>query len=107
MIAKDRKEEQETQIALLEYLASFWNAEAVKKIREVRENGDQHRFQSDTEFEESMVSGDYKNSPIVDAVINMRKKEAENPFSNRNQPKTKLPTDLSSIKTVLNNFNKK
>lgn len=107
MIAKDRKEEQETQIALFEYLASFWNAEAVKKIREAREVNDQHRFQNDAEFEESMVSGDYKNNPIVDAVINMRKKEAEGSLANVRQPKTKLPTDLSSIKTVLNNFNKK
>lgn len=38
MISKDEEEEFERTLSFVEYLASFSNAEAVKQIREAREN---------------------------------------------------------------------
>lgn len=105
LVIRDRKQDEENKIAMVEYLASFWNSEAVKKIREARESKSQHAFLDDEEFEKTLVSREFKNNPILDAVINMNKK-SENDNQNHRGPKSKLPTDLSSIHRTMDKFKK-
>jgi hypothetical protein len=107
MIEHDKTIERDYFLGMADYLASFWNPEGVRKVQEIRNSKSLHAFKDDQEFEESIVTGDYKNSPILDAVIKLRKMEQDkNYVKNENHPKTKLPTDLSSIKTTLTKFDK-
>jgi hypothetical protein len=114
MLSKDKIREYDTMTIMADYLASFWNPEGVKKVQEIRNSQSSHSFQSDRQFEESMVTGEYKNNPLLDAFINMRKKEKEEKEEkgldihreNKSHPKSKLPTDLSSIRSTLSKFDK-
>lgn len=104
MIGRDKTESNDFNIALADYLASFWNAEAVKKVQESRNSKGKHRFKSDAEFEKEMVERTYKENPLLDAVIKLRKLEDENIVTNTRHPRTKMPTDLSAIYKTLNKF---
>ena len=107
MIYKDKKLELENQTSALDYLASFWNPEAVKKVQEIRAQKAAHRFKSDSEFEEHVLSGEYKQHDLLEAVIKMRELESSNNQRLKEQAKkskTKLPTDLSSIQNTLRKF---
>lgn len=108
MLNRDAKFESDNLVSLADYLASFWNPEAVKKIQEARGADGAHAFKSDDEFEKSLISGEYKNNPLLDAVIKMNKNKSLNPDNNKpSHPRSKLPTDLSSINRTLNKFNDK
>ena len=102
MINNDRKLEKEEKLIINEYLASFWNPEAVKKIHQNREDSAKHAFKDDKEFEKEVVSGDYKNNPYLEAIKKIRASEYTAPIQKNS--KTKLPTDLSSIKNTLGKF---
>lgn len=104
MIHKDKTQANDFNIALADYLASFWNAEAVKKVQEARKSSGNHRFKNDEEFEKSMIERTYKENPLLDAVIKLRNLEDENIATNSRHPKTKMPTDLSAIYKTLNKF---
>lgn len=98
----------DNNVAFLEYLASFWNAEAVKKVRDSRNEVPIHNFQQDEEFEKTVVSGDYKANPLLDAVIKLREQEkaaAEGIIRPDKNPKSRVPTDLTSIYNTLKKFN--
>ena len=56
MILKEHRVAFDRQVSLVEYLASFWNHEAVQKVREMREQRKDHAFKSDEEFEESILN---------------------------------------------------
>lgn len=109
MIYQDQKAAIENQTVITEYLASFWNPEAVKKIQEARTNASKHKFKNDKEFEEHILSGEYKENNLLDAIKKIREMEKDNNkryqnTNSKNFPKSKLPTDLSSIKSTLNKF---
>ncbi len=99
MIQKDYSDQSEKDIALTEYLASFWNPEAVKNIQESRASRELHNFKSDKEFEKDILSGDYKNNPYIDLIKSINKKEEKS--IPRPGPKSKLPTDLSAIQSII------
>ena len=109
MIYQDQKANVENQTAITEYLASFWNPEAVKKIQEMRSDASKHKFKTDKEFEDHILSGEYKENILLDAVKKIRELEQDSNkrYQNNNPknfPKSKLPTDLSSIRSTLNKF---
>ena len=111
MLSKDKVREYDVMTTMADYLASFWNPEGVKKVQEIRNSQSSHTFQDDKKFEESMITREYKNNPLLDAVIKMRKLERGEAEGNANieekpHPKSKLPTDLSSIRSTLNKFEK-
>ncbi len=108
LIYQDRKYEIDQQTAFTEYLASFWNPEAVKKIQESRASASQHKFKSDQEFEDDILSGKYKENSLLDAIKKIRELEQQNkkqPMSNKHSPKSKLPTDLSSLHLPIEKIN--
>lgn len=107
MVYKDKKTELDNITSLVEYLASFWNPEAVKKIQEIRQNASQHKFKSDNEFEEEVISGDYKNNPLLQAIQKIRENEKslqQNYNTSKRGLRSKLPTDLSVIQSTLEKF---
>ena len=65
MILEDRERRRDETISIVEYLASFWNPEGVKKIRESRESQEFHSFDSDSDFEDMLKSGAYKDNKII------------------------------------------
>tara|TARA_A200000159_G_C7334823_1_gene344625 strand:+ start:592 stop:924 length:333 start_codon:yes stop_codon:yes gene_type:complete len=58
-IGEDNKQKYRYDIENLEYLASFWNAEAVKKIRANRDMTEDERFASDEEFSQILENKDF------------------------------------------------
>jgi len=108
MIYQDRKSELDHEIAITEYLASFWNPEAVRQAKKMKNSAEQHNFKNDEEFEEHIISGDYKDNPMLDAVRKIRsiekKQRGGRDVKSKKPPKTKLPTNLSSIHSALESF---
>ena len=70
MIAADEVEEFNAQLQLSEYLASFWNSDGVKKVREMRERKENPNI--DEEFNKVVSSGDYKTNPLIQALQKIR-----------------------------------
>ena len=106
MIARDKKLENDTQLAFFDYLASFWNSEGVKKAQELRNKKDEHVFKDDKDFEQDILSGNYKENQLLDAIINMRKNDPNFKNEPKEYSKVKIPADMSSIYNTLNKFNK-
>lgn len=108
MIYQDNKRDMDNQVALAEYLASFWNPEGVKKAQEIRNSRSKHNFKSDKDFEEEIVSGKYKQNPLLEAIIKARELEKQErrqvEKTNNRAPRSKLPTDLSVIKSTIGKF---
>jgi hypothetical protein len=107
MILKEKKSEFERQIDLMEYLASFWNHEAVKKVREVRAQRENHAFKDDEEFEESILNESYKNDPLVQALKKIKEREEAERMGKtprEDYRKSKPPTDLSALSKLIKNF---
>jgi hypothetical protein len=107
MIAKDKKNEFETQLNLVEYLASFWNSEAVAKIKRSRASAEEHAFQTDKEFEKSVISGSYKDNPLIRALQKIRGGDTNLSTNDELDEeslyarKMKGPLDLSSISKLI------
>lgn len=68
MILKEKRIEYDRNLDMVEYLASFWNSEAVNKIRESREANKQHAFKGDAEFEQSIIDGEFKKDELIKAI---------------------------------------
>ncbi len=102
MLFAERKNENDKMLQLTEYLASFWNAEAVKKIRESREKASTHKFATDEELEQQMVTKAYKEDPLIKAIQKIRESEGSNNYFNKiDNSKIKQPTDLSSLSNLI------
>ena len=101
MLFFDRKYQNDKDLYLTEYMASFWNAEAVRKVRETRERASQHNFANDKEFEEQVISGTFKDNPLIKALEKIRKEENANNGNlirgNGRLGKIKSPTNLTSL----------
>lgn len=103
MIAQDKKQEFDMYVGLSEYLASFWNKEAVEKIREARKSREMHSFASDEEFEEQILSESYKNNPLVKALQKLRASDANYDDLNREAKDKKMrgPIDFSRLSSII------
>tara|TARA_A100001011_G_C14259295_1_gene821614 strand:+ start:1422 stop:1808 length:387 start_codon:yes stop_codon:yes gene_type:complete len=103
MIAEEDKRKFEYERNMLEYMASFWNAEAVTKIRDDRNKLESSNFLDDEEFDKFVQSGDFKKHPVLDKI--REKYGATNLNDNgerRSARDTKLPEDKSAIRSILN-----
>lgn len=100
MIAKDEEESYETKISLVEYLASFWNAEAVQKIRATRDSKDDERFASDEEFEKQILDNSFKDDEFLKSVLDNAKNTNSNDNIRRGIRETRLPKDLSGMRKL-------
>lgn len=98
----DEKSDFEQKRDFVEYMASFWNPEGVRKIQESRATREQHAFADDQEFERQVVEEDYKNNPYVQAVRKLRAMEDANNQELNEEPLIKtnsyLPKSLKFLK---------
>lgn len=73
---------------MAEYVASFWNPDGVKRIKEARTDAENHSFQNNKEFEDYILSGEFKNNKYVNAILDIRKhEEGEDENANNNSIK--------------------
>ncbi len=103
MLIEEEKRDFERDRNLVEYMASFWNAEAVIKIKEQRDRIESEEFLGDEEFKEFVESGDFKNHPILDKLREKYSTTNLNADSKRRSARdVRLPEDKSSIRNILN-----
>lgn len=88
MIAEDKKKGFEETLSMVDYHASFWNSEAVKKAKEYRESQTEEAAREAEEFLENVKQKEYKNNPLIEALKKIRKapveKEDQSLFSSIN-----------------------
>lgn len=100
MFFQEEEDEYKKELNLFEYHASFWNAEGVKRIREIRERKENPHI--DKEFEEVVKKGDFKENPLIKALQKMRQDtnlqdkdiESQRPKKTR---RMKAPIDLDKL----------
>lgn len=68
MIYQDQKAKYDKELSMVEYLASFWNAEAVRKIKDAREEREKHSFMGDEEFEKQLQEESFKDNELIKAI---------------------------------------
>jgi hypothetical protein len=73
MVILDAEREADKMVNIAEYLAAFWNAEAVRKIKDMREARDSDRFMSDDEFEEMLDKKSFEDSEMVKSIVRSHK----------------------------------
>jgi hypothetical protein len=109
MIILDKENQNKKEISLVEYLASFSNYEAVKKIQDARDADDGHSFASDQEFESQVKKGLYKDSEYLDAVravkenTNLNNNEGRAPDRNKMNAfdRFRAPRDLAALRDII------
>src|SRR5690606_15644852 len=74
----DEKEDFESKRDFIEYMASFWNPEAVRKIKEARLSKESHAFADDEEFERQILKREVKNKPEEQAIKKIKQSENAN-----------------------------
>ncbi len=73
LLSEDKEKSFEKDLHLVEYLASFWNYEAVKKIRDLREMEKSERFDSAEKFEEKIKTGKIVDDEVLDILKEVTK----------------------------------
>ncbi len=111
MIGRDFRLQLEQERNTTEYLASFWNYEAVESIREMRESSEKHAFASDDQFEKELLDGTFKDNPLVDQAPKSRHKNRNTNLEDKvsgqvsredwRSRKVKAPTDLSALAKII------
>jgi len=104
MILLDRQNESERDLSYIEYLASFYNYEAVKAVQDARSKDEEHTFASDQEFDEQVKAGGFKDNEYLDAV---RIAKENTNFNINSDQKTsssdrfRTPRSLASLRSVI------
>jgi hypothetical protein len=84
-----------------EYLASFWNSEAVQRLRSMREMKEDERFASDEEFERQIFDEDFRKNDELIKSIKEKYKNTNLADTNRGRAKgardTRMPKDMSKL----------
>lgn len=101
MVAADEKESADMTIDFVEYLASFWNAEAVQRVKDSRKAEGDNNFASDEEFEEQITSRSFQEDDIVKAIRDKYKNTNldDNNISSKERTR-RLPKDLAGIRSL-------
>jgi hypothetical protein len=106
MIIQDEQDSFNFSRDMTEYMASFWNSDAVQKVQNSRKAAEAHAFASDTEFDKQITSEDYKSNKYVKAIqkindakdTNRRGKSSEDIMNDMlAKRKMRFPTDLASL----------
>ena len=98
MIYQDKKDNYDYMLDLAEYMASFWNAEAVKKVRDARDSAGDERFATDEEFERQILDGSFKNDEIIKTIKERYKNTNLQDISrDRDGRNTRMPRDMSKL----------
>ena len=98
MIYKDKQDNYDYMLDLAEYMASFWNAEAVKKVRDARDSAGDERFATDEEFEKQILDGSFKNDEVINTIKQRYKNTNLQDISrDRDGISPRMPRDMSKL----------
>ena len=98
MLRSDDEAEFDRNLDFVEYLASFWNAEAVQKIRDVRAAKADERFASDEEFDRQIQEEEFrKNDELVRAIRDKYKNTNSKDNRVRGARETRMPKDMTRL----------
>lgn len=102
MILEDDQAKFEYNLDIVDYLASFWNSEAVQQVRNIREARNDERFQTDEEFEQQVREGDFReNDDLVRAIRDKYKNtNLDGTIRSRDARSTRLPKDMSRLHRI-------
>ena len=103
MIMEDKRVKEGRELDLVDYLASFWNREAVEKMREARQSADDHSFATDEEFRKQLEEHAYKKDDLLSAVSKIGKHTNLTNNNDRESAESRfrVPMDLSSLKKMI------
>ncbi len=102
MIIADKVSDQKSKMNYIEYLASFWNYEAVKSIQDARSADERHTFASDQEFDDQVKTGAYKDNEFLDAVKALKEiTNFNNNDSSNSSDRFRVPRNLSSLRSLI------
>ena len=97
-LGQDKEDEYEYHLGMSEYLASFWNAEAVQKIRAQRDTENDERFASDEEFSEQLERKDFlKNDELVQSIKDKYKHTNLQGNDRQRERTVKSPEDMTGL----------
>lgn len=85
---------------MVEYLASFWNSEAVEKIRMSRDTKNNDRFESDEEFNKKIEDGQIISDEILD-ILRSKYENTNYNTNNSNGDRRRLPSDISGLSKII------
>ena len=101
MLQEDEKYRYDYNLDFVEYLASFWNAEAVQKIRDIRDSKNDDRFATDEEFERQILDETFKrNDDLVRSIRDKYKNtnlHSNNGDRSRDARSVRMPKDMSRL----------
>ena len=103
MVQLDLNKQYDQNLNFIEYLASFWNAEAVEKIRLSRDAAGDSRFMSNEEFEKRIEDGQIISNEVLEQI---QKKYENTNYNTSNSPKNsgdrmRLPQDFGGLKNII------
>lgn len=97
-LAEDKEKAYEHETNVIEYLASFWNAEAVQKIRDQRDTAKDERFASDEEFERQIEEKSFIEADKLIRSIRDKSKNTNLQGNDRARGRTvRPPEDMSGL----------
>lgn len=103
-IGDEKESVYEYDLGMSEYLASFWNAEAVQKIRSQREMNNDERFASDEEFMDQIETKEYlKTDELIQSI---KDKYKHTNLQGKDRERDRTPTSPQDM-TGLFNLTKK
>jgi hypothetical protein len=98
--SEERDQQYKLARNMVEYLASFWNSEAVQNIRDERDRKEEGRFASDEEFDKKLEDGAVIDKELIEAIREKYKNTNLN-ASNGGRPKgardIKLPGNIDNL----------
>mgnify|MGYP003132348016 CR=1 FL=1 len=103
MIQADLNRQYEQRLNFVEYLASFWNAEAVEKIRLARDTDGDSRFMSKDEFEKRIEDGQIISSEVLEQIQKKYENTNYNTSNSHKNPgdRMRLPQDFDGLKDII------
>jgi len=94
----EKEDEYEYNLGMSEYLASFWNADAVQKIRSQRDMKNDNRFASDEEFSQQLERKDFLKANEVVQSIKDKYKHTNLQGNDRERERTvRPPKDMTGL----------
>ena len=98
VIGEEKEESFKYNLSIIEYLASFWNAEAVQSVRDKRSMAEDDRFASDQEFEKQLEDKDFLAADKIVQSIRDKYKHTNLQGNDRQRESVvRSPRDLSGL----------
>ena len=101
-LAAEREDDFKYNMSMAEYLASFWNAEAVQNIRSQREMREDERFATDEQFEQQIKERDFLESDKLIQSIKDKYKNTNLESNDKERDRiVRSPKDMTNLFKII------